>query len=102
VGAYIALRSLSGTVAPPNNIASIAGGALERIFQTLRNEIDHHLPPYTAVGEEEEYSSYSKKEKTRTKRCTRVAPAPEAWREPPSSIRRRARGSIHKEIYVTF
>jgi len=36
--------------------ASIAGGALERIFQTLRDEIDHHLPPDTAVVWEEKNS----------------------------------------------
>ena len=66
-------------MAPPNDMASIAGGALERIFQTLRDEIDHHLPPYTAVVWKEKYSPNSKKEKTRTKRCTSVAPVPEAW-----------------------
>ena len=54
--AYIALRSLEGTVAPPNDMASITGGALERIFQTLRDEIDHHLPPDTAVVWEEKNS----------------------------------------------
>ena len=79
--ASIALRSLAGTVAPPNDMASIAGGALERIFQTLRDEIDHPLPPYTAVVWKEEHSPNSKKEKTPTKRCTSVAPVPEAWQE---------------------
>jgi len=81
VCASIALRSLEGTVAPPNDMAPIAGGALERIFQTLRDEIDHHLPPYTAVVWKEAYSPNSKKEKTPTKRCTSVAPVPEAWQE---------------------
>jgi len=81
VCASIALRSLAGTVAPPNDMASIAGGALERIFQTLRDEIDHPLPPYTAVVWKEEHSPNSKKEKTPTKRCTSVAPVPEAWQE---------------------
>ena len=77
--ASIALRSLEGTVAPPNDMASIAGGALERIFQTLRDEIDHHLPPYTAVVWKEAYSPNSKKEKTRTKDMPSVALVPKSW-----------------------
>jgi len=35
VCAYLALRYLEPTVAPPNDIDSIARGALERIFQLL-------------------------------------------------------------------
>ena len=27
-----------------NDLASIVGGALERIFQRLRDKIDHHIP----------------------------------------------------------
>jgi len=50
-------------------MAFIVGGALERTFQLLRDQIDHHLSPYTAVGWEEERSPNSKKEKTLTKRC---------------------------------
>jgi len=57
---------------------------LERIFQTLRDEIDHHLPPYTAVVWKEEYSPNSKKEKIRTKRYTSVVSVPEAWQAPHS------------------
>ena len=79
VCASIALRSLEGTVAPPNDMAPIAGGALERIFQTLRDEIDHHLPPYTAVVWKEAYSPNSKKEKTRTQDMPSVALVPESW-----------------------
>jgi hypothetical protein len=67
-------------VAPPHDLVSIVGGALERIFQTLRDQIDHHLPPSTAVVWEEEHAPNSKKEKTRTKRYTRVAPVLEPWR----------------------
>ena len=78
--AYIVWRSLSGTVAPPHDLVSIVGGALERIFQTLRDQIDHHLPPSTAVVWEEKHSANSKKEKTRTKRYTSVAPVLEPWR----------------------
>ena len=32
-----------------NDIASIVGGALQRIFQPLRDQIDHHIPSCTAV-----------------------------------------------------
>ncbi len=32
-----------------NDRASIVGGALERTFQPLRDEIDHHIPSCTAV-----------------------------------------------------
>jgi hypothetical protein len=30
-------------------MTSIVGGALERILQLLRDQIDHHLPPCTAI-----------------------------------------------------
>ena len=30
-----------------NDLASIVGGALERIFQLLRDKIDHHIPSCT-------------------------------------------------------
>jgi hypothetical protein len=39
-----------------NNIASIAGGALERIFQLLRDQVDHHIPSCTAIVWEQERS----------------------------------------------
>ena len=61
-----------------NDIASIVEGALKRIFQPLRDQIDHHLPPCTAIVWEEERSPNSKKEKTCTKRGTSVALVPEA------------------------
>ena len=32
-----------------NDLASIVGGALERIFQLLRDKKDHHIPSCTAV-----------------------------------------------------
>ena len=101
--ASIALRSLEGTVAPPNDMASIAGGALERIFQTLRDEIDHPLPPYTAVVWKEEHSPNSKKEKTRPKRCQALRLYLMLGRTiAPSNRRRRARRSIQMEICVAF
>jgi hypothetical protein len=36
--------------------ASIVGGALERIFQLLRDQIDHHIPSCTAVVLVEEHT----------------------------------------------
>jgi hypothetical protein len=70
---------LEATVAPPSDMAFIVGGALERTFQLLRDQIDHHLPPYTAIVWEEEYSPNSKKEKTPTKRYTSAMLVPKAW-----------------------
>ena len=52
---------------------------MERIFQTLRDERDHHLPPYTALVWKEAYSPNSKKEKTRTQEMPSVALVPEPW-----------------------
>ena len=40
--------------------AFIVGGALERTFQPLRDEIDHHIPSCTAVvGEEQRSPNHS-------------------------------------------
>ena len=39
-----------------NNRASIVGGALERIFQPLCDQIDHHIPSCTAVVLAEEHA----------------------------------------------
>jgi len=39
-----------------NDIASIVGGALQRIFQLFRNQIDHHIPSCTAVVWPEEHT----------------------------------------------
>ncbi len=101
--AYLALRYLEATVAPPNNMDSIAGGALERIFQLLRDQIDHHLFPYAAVVWEEERSPNSKKEKTRTKRCQALRLCLRSGRNiAPSNILARARGSMHLEICGVF
>ena len=36
-----------------NDIASIIGGALQRIFQLLCDQIKHHIPSYAAVVWEE-------------------------------------------------
>jgi hypothetical protein len=39
-----------------NDLASIVGGALQRIFQLLRDQIDHHIPSCTAVVWEEKHT----------------------------------------------
>ena len=101
--AYITWRSLEATVAPPNDMASIVGEALERIFQLLRDQIDHHRPPYTAVVWDEEHSPNSEQEKTRTKRCQALRLCRRPGRTlTPSRIRTRARGSMQMEICVAF
>src|SRR6266404_5280872 len=43
-----------------NDRTSLVGGALERPFQLLRDQIDHHLPSCTAVvGEEQRSPNHS-------------------------------------------
>ena len=103
VCAYTTWRSLEATVAPPNDMASIVGGALVRIFQLLRDQINHHPPPCTAIVWDEERSPNSKKEKTRTKRCQALRWCLRPGRPiAPSNILTRARGSIHLEICGAF
>jgi len=51
-----------------NDIASIVGGALQRIFQPLRNQIDHHIPSCTAVVWTEEHTPNHKIAKALTHR----------------------------------
>ena len=86
-------------MAPPNDMVSIVGGAFEWPFQLLRDQIDHHLPPYTAIVWEEEYSPNSKKEKTHTKRCQALRLYLRLGRPiAPSHILTRARGSMPVEI----
>jgi len=98
-----ALHYLQTTVAPPNDMTSIIGGALERIFQLLRDQVNHHLPPCTAIVWEENGSSNSKKEKTPTKLCQALRLCLSPGRPvAPSTTLRRARGSMHMEIYGAF
>ena len=47
--------------------------------ELLRDQVDHHLPPCTALVWEEKRSPNSKKEKTRTKDMPSVALVPESW-----------------------
>ena len=90
-------------MAPPNNMAFIVGGALERIFQLLCDQINHHLSPYTAVVWEEECSPNSKKAKTHPKSCQALHLCLRLGRPiAPSNILTRARGSIHVEICGAF
>src|SRR5712692_8382167 len=70
-----------GDCGSSNDRASIVGGALERIFQPLCDQIDHHIPSCTAVVWEEERSPNHKAAKAFIHRCTSVAPVPEAWQE---------------------
>jgi hypothetical protein len=47
-----------------NDRASIVEGALARIFQLFRDEIDHHIPPCTAIVWKEQRSLNHKAAKT--------------------------------------
>jgi hypothetical protein len=82
---------------------SIVGGALARIFQLLRSQIDHPLPPYTAIVWEEKHSPNSKKEQTRPKRCQALRLCLRPGRtNAPSNLLIHARGSMHLEICGAF
>ena len=86
-----------------NDRTSLVGGALERPFQLLRDQIDHHRPPSTAVVWEEEHSPNSKKAKTRIKRCQALRLGLRPCRTiTPSRILTRARGSMQMGICVAF
>ena len=48
-----------GDCSSSNDRASLVGGALERPFQLLRDQIDHHIPSCTAVvGEAKRSPNY--------------------------------------------
>ena len=47
---------LRGDRSSSNDRTSLVGGALERPFQLLRDQIDHHIPSCTAVVGEEQRS----------------------------------------------
>jgi len=95
--------TLSGNAEWPKVADAMIEAALQRIFQLLRDEIDHPLPPYTAVLWEEEPSPTSKKEKPFTKRgqALRLCLRPGSHITP-SNIRTHARGSMHMEICEAF
>jgi len=106
VCAYLAWRYLEATVAPPNDMPSIVGGALERIFQLLRDQRDHHLPPSTAVVWDREHSPNSKKKDT-PKEMPSVTLVPEAWQayrslqHPGTCEREHASGNL-RSLLMTF
>ena len=60
-------------------MTSLIGGALERIFQLLRGQVDHHLPLCTTIVRDEKHSPDSTKEKTRLTDMPSLALVPELW-----------------------
>jgi len=76
---YTALRSVEATVAPPRHNLH-RRRALERIFQPLRNQIDHHIPSCTASCEEKERSPNHKTAKG-ILQIPSIALGPEAWQD---------------------
>jgi len=64
-----------------HDTTSIVGGALARPFQPLRNEIDHHIPPCTALVWEEEPSPTYKGSKGIYPQRPRMTLGPEAWQD---------------------
>ena len=51
-----------------NDIASLVGGAVDRIFQPLRDQIDHHIPSCTAIVWAKEHAPNHKAAKALTHR----------------------------------
>jgi hypothetical protein len=51
-----------------NDIASLVGGAVDRIFQPLRDQIDHHIPSCTAIVWAKEHTPNHKAAKALTHR----------------------------------
>jgi len=86
-----------------NDIASIVEGALKRIFQPLRDQIDHHIPSCTAVVWKEERSPNHKAAKAFMHRCQALRLVLKPGRTlAPSRLLRPTRGSIHTEICRAF
>ncbi len=86
-----------------NDIASIVEGALKRIFQLLRDQIDHHIPSCTAVLWEEERSPNHKPAKAFIHRCQALRLVLKPGRTlAPSRLLTPTRGSRHTEICRAF
>ena len=87
-----------------NAIASIVGGALQRIFQLLRDEIDHHIPSCTAVVWKEEHTPNHKAAKACIHRDQVLRLILEAWQDDRSlpPLDTPTRGSIRTEICRAF
>ena len=86
-----------------NDRASIVEGALQRIFQPLRDQIDHHIPSCTAVVWKEERSPNHKAAKACIHRCQALRLVLKPGRTlAPSRLLTPTRGSIHTEICRAF
>ena len=86
-----------------NDRASIVEGALQRIFQPLRDQIDHHIPSCTAVVWKEERSPNHKAAKAFIRRCQALRLVLKPGRTlAPSRLLTPTRGSIHTEICRAF
>src|SRR5712691_6982194 len=86
-----------------NDIASIVEGALQRIFQPLRDQIDHHIPSCTAVVWNEERSPNHKAAKACIHRCQALRLVLKPGRTlAPSRLLTPTRGSIPTEICSAF
>ena len=87
-----------------NDIASIIGGALVRIFQALRNQIDHNIPSCTPAVYEEEDTPQAPSSKGIETQIPSIALGPDAWQDdrslPPTDTP--ARGSLPTEICRAF
>src|SRR2546428_11431838 len=86
-----------------NDRASIVEGALQRIFQPLRDQIDHHIPSCTAVVWKEERSPNHKAAKACIHRCQALRLVLKPGRTlAPSRLLTPTRGSMHTEICSAF
>jgi len=86
-----------------NDRASIVGGALERIFQPLCNQIDHHIPSCTAVVWDEERSPNPQAAKAYIHRRQALRLVLKPGRNlAPSRLLTPTRGSIPMEICRAF
>jgi len=93
------------TVAPPNDIDLIIGGAMKRIFKLPRSQIYHFIPHYTPhFGEVvlgERRSPYRKKEGPLKKNLQELSLYLRPGRkDAPSSIIASTRGSLRAEICI--
>jgi len=69
------------TMAPPNDLDLLIGGAVERIFQPLRCQIHHHPPRCGEVVLREKRPPNRKKEKSSQEKLTRVEPVSQTRQE---------------------
>lgn len=86
-----------------NDLASIVEGALQRIFQPLCDQIDHHIPSCTAVVWKEERSPNHKAAKACIHRCQALRLVLKPGRTlAPSRLLTPTRGSIHQQSCSQF